>query len=75
MVPLINTWYQILGIMLIISLYNTALSAIFLTPVLKMYLQFSKEAKTYLSLSLGTLVLLQLINKLLFRNITATSSP
>lgn len=75
MVSLMNTWYQILGITLIISLYNTALSAIFLTPVLKMYLQFSKEAETYLSLILGTLVLLQLINKLLFRNITATSSP
>lgn len=42
MASLINTWYQIFGITLIISLYNTALIAVFLTFVLKMYLQFSK---------------------------------
>lgn len=45
MVSLINTWYQILGITLIISLYNTALSAIVLTSVFKMYLQFSKAVE------------------------------
>lgn len=40
-----------------------------------MYLQFSKKADIYLSLFLVVLILLSLINKLLFRNITATKQP
>lgn len=70
---LISLITERLGIILVISLYSSTLyGATYLTPVLKMYLQFSKQTETFLLLSLVLLVLLSLINKLLFSNIAAT---